>query len=292
MSFITQLIHSFSELPVLPPSGTVTQYLPEDIASDQKYAANLFVPYAIGHIAMPSGMHFAFHPFPAFGLLYTSQGTGSFTCGTEQYALSAGSLILFDAKNGISFTSTSRKLEYDLLYFGGVPASFFYEELRSRNGLFLPSVSMAGLNTYLRPLFPGTTQETPFAFHRLMTVLYTELIEHFDVTAPENKLPAYLIEIRDYLDNNYFKAISLTSLEALFHVNKYRICREFKTHYLISPLQYVHIARIAKAKELLSETSLKIHEIGYQVGYENTNQFISQFKKMTGSTPAAYRKWH
>lgn len=291
MSFVNQIIHAFSELPVLPPATPVTQYLPKDITADTTYAASLFIPYASGHITMPSSMHFSFYPFPAFGLLYTSQGTGTLTCGTASYNLTAGCLVLFDARKGLSFASTSPKLEYDLLYFGGAPASFFYNEVEQLNGLFLASVSLAGLNAYLRPLLPGNAQEKPFSFHRLMTGLLTELIEHS--SSPKSKLqtPSYLTEIRDYLDNNYFKAISLTSLEALFHINKYRICREFKEYYFMPPLQYVHIARINKAKDLLSETTLKIHEIGYQVGYENTNQFISQFKKLTGSTPAIYRKW-
>ena len=44
-----------------------------------------------------------------------------------------------------------------------------------------------------------------------------------------------------------------------------------------------------KPKSLLAETSLKIHEISYEAGYENVNHFIAHLKKNTGMTPTEYR---
>lgn len=40
---------------------------------------------------------------------------------------------------------------------------------------------------------------------------------------------------------------------------------------------------------LLTGTNLKVHEISYEVGYENVNYFIAHFKKNTGMTPTQYR---
>ena len=98
------------------------------------------------------------------------------------------------------------------------------------------------------------------------------------------------LKTKEYLDDNFFMDISLASLESLFQVNQYRLCREFRAHFLMPPIQYLHLARINKARTLLTETCLKIHEISYQVGYENTNHFIHHFKKIIGQTPAAYRE--
>ena len=64
---------------------------------------------------------------------------------------------------------------------------------------------------------------------------------------------------------------------------------DFKNCFQTSPLQYLHKIRIQAAKDLLIETDMKVHEISYEVGYENVNHFIAHFKKFSGTTPTAYR---
>ena len=49
-------------------------------------------------------------------------------------------------------------------------------------------------------------------------------------------------------------------------------------------------ARIAMAKELLSETNLPIAEVAEACGYKNLPYFIRQFSHETGDTPNHYRK--
>lgn len=49
-------------------------------------------------------------------------------------------------------------------------------------------------------------------------------------------------------------------------------------------------ARIQKAKELLSETTLPLKEVAEQVGYYNVSSFTRRFKLNQGVTPGEYRK--
>ena len=290
MDFTHLLLHSLAEFPSSKTSMPVTHYLPKNTESDSSLSAYLFYPQASGHITMPAGMHLTFHPLPTYGLFYVTQGNGSLNSGSRHYTLSGNSFVFFDGREGFTFTAATA-LEYDLLYFNGTPAACFYEELAKKDGLHLPSLSSSGLSAYLRPLMPaGGSVPAPFVFHRLMTDFLSELIDYCSASETGVSVPDYLRQLREYLDENFFKDITLEGLEQLWGVNKYRICREFREHFLLPPLQYLHAARIAKAKILLTETTLKIHEIGYQVGYENANQFIHHFKKITGWTPAAYRE--
>ena len=290
MNFVHLLMHGLVDLPKNTTSTPITNFLPRNTTMDSSLSAFLFYPQAAGHISMPSGMQLSFQPLPTYGLLSIAQGTGQITFGLHQYTLSANSFVLFDGREGFSFTA-STKLEYNLLYFNGTPAQCYYDELRKLNGLYISSLSSSGLNSALRPLLPnGTAFLSPFSFHRALTDFLSELIDYFTVSEPGTSVPDYLRQLREYLDESFFKDISLESLESLFGVNRYRLCREFREHFELPPLQYLHNARIAKAKVLLAETSLKVHEIGYQVGYENTNQFIHHFKKITDWTPAAYRE--
>jgi len=290
MDFVHLLMHALIEIPKTTTSMPITYYLPKNTTMDGSLTPFLFYPQASGHIIMPAGLTLSFHPLPTYGILYVTQGAGQISFGGRQYALTGNSFVFFDGRDGFTFTAGNH-LEYDLLYFNGSPAQCYYDELVRIGGIYISSLSSSGLNSYLRPLLPsGTAYISPFAFHRLLTDFLSELIDYSTATEPGTSVPDYLRQLREYLDDNFFKDITLEGLESLFGVNRYRICREFRENFDQPPLQYLHGARIAKAKVLLAETNLKIHEISYQVGYENTNQFIHHFKKITGWTPAAYRE--
>lgn len=65
----------------------------------------------------------------------------------------------------------------------------------------------------------------------------------------------------------------------------------FKEYTGFSPLQYIQEVRISIAKELLTNTSKSIKEISFELGYENKDYFFTVFKKVSGLTPVAYRKY-
>jgi YesN/AraC family two-component response regulator len=46
---------------------------------------------------------------------------------------------------------------------------------------------------------------------------------------------------------------------------------------------------MSRAKEMLTNTSLSIKEIAFNLGYNNHDYFFTAFKRMTGQTPAEYR---
>ncbi len=290
MAFTTQLLHALAEIPTAITSMPITHFLPKSITSDSVRPVSFLYPLAVGHILMPSELTLSFGPLPAYGILYVTRGNGTLLSGKRHFHLSGSSFALFDLQEGFSIAATGN-LEYDILYFNGTSAPYYYDELLRTEGLFLSSLSSTGIGSFLRPLMPtGAHTLSAFAFHRCLTDLLTELIEYSAAIEQKESIPDYLRQVKEYFDDNFFMDISLSSLENLFQVNQYRLCREFRMHYRIPPIQYLHMARITKAKTLLTDTTLKIHEISYQVGYENTNHFIHHFKKITGQTPAVYRE--
>lgn len=56
------------------------------------------------------------------------------------------------------------------------------------------------------------------------------------------------------------------------------------------PAQYLNKRRIEVAKHLLITTDYRIHEVGSMVGIDNTNHFITLFRKYTGATPLEYKQ--
>lgn len=53
--------------------------------------------------------------------------------------------------------------------------------------------------------------------------------------------------------------------------------------------QYVILQRIEYAKELLKYGELTLSEISYRMGYSSVAHLSTQFKKVTGMTPSAFR---
>ena len=64
----------------------------------------------------------------------------------------------------------------------------------------------------------------------------------------------------------------------------------FKEYTGFAPSQYIQEVRVNMAKELLTNTSKSIKEIAYELGYENKDYFFTSFRKVSGMTPAGYRR--
>jgi AraC-like DNA-binding protein len=60
----------------------------------------------------------------------------------------------------------------------------------------------------------------------------------------------------------------------------------------IPPMQYLANWRMQAASVLLNDQSAKVYRIALEVGYESEAAFSRAFKRITGSSPSAWRKQH
>ena len=65
--------------------------------------------------------------------------------------------------------------------------------------------------------------------------------------------------------------------------------RIFKEYTGFSPAKYILNVKITQAKEMLTNTSMEIKEIAYNLGFDNSDYFFTVFRRITGQTPLAYR---
>lgn len=98
--------------------------------------------------------------------------------------------------------------------------------------------------------------------------------------------------VTDYIDRNYMEILTLERLAEICHGSPYHLHRTFKRMKGITPVEYVQLIRVSKAKEYLLETDKSIAHVGQLIGIRNTSYFITLFKKMTGCTPLYYRQLH
>ena len=150
----------------------------------------------------------------------------------------------------------------------------------------VPPFSDTALHLQKLPSAISSDQSSLLSHALLTDILVAGIIRHANQD-PQPLLPSYLAEARILFDHHFEENYSLDELAMRFHVSKYRFCREFGTAFGETPLQYLNRKRIKVAKHLLLTTSLKIHEVGSAVGIDNTNHFISLFKKYTDVTCTA-----
>lgn len=96
-------------------------------------------------------------------------------------------------------------------------------------------------------------------------------------------------QVKAILDNQYQKHYTIDELVQLFSTNREKIQFAFKAITAVNIYEYLTKVRIEKSKFLLETTYLSVDVIANKVGLAKSN-FIKQFKKLSGKTPAAWRK--
>ncbi len=115
-----------------------------------------------------------------------------------------------------------------------------------------------------------------------------EAIRQRDKTLFEND--NQLGDIVDYLQNNYMHPMTLKEVASVFGLSPSGLIFKFKKDIGILPMRYLLTIRMNKAKRLLTDTSLPIHEIATLVGYSDQYYFSRAFKKEENLSPSAFRK--
>jgi AraC family transcriptional regulator len=96
--------------------------------------------------------------------------------------------------------------------------------------------------------------------------------------------------VTNYIEQHLAEPISLARLAQLVRLSVYHFCRAFKTSFGVPPHRYHNIRRIERAKSLLAKPACSVTEIGLMIGFSETSSFTAAFRRMTGSTPTAYRR--
>ena len=95
--------------------------------------------------------------------------------------------------------------------------------------------------------------------------------------------------VQEYLDDNYFDALSLTSLSNLFHVERSYLSKSFKQVTGCNLMLAIARKRIETAAEYIRQRDLSLADIGYLVGYEEYAYFNRVFHKIMGMSPSDFK---
>lgn len=97
-------------------------------------------------------------------------------------------------------------------------------------------------------------------------------------------------DLLNYLNTCYHEPICGDSIEESFGCNFDYLNRIFRQSVGKTIFQYLGEVRIAHAKELITNSSMKISQISERVGFADESYFSKVFKRRTGVAPVQYGK--
>lgn len=95
--------------------------------------------------------------------------------------------------------------------------------------------------------------------------------------------------VRDLIDQQFAKPLSIDDLAAHAHLSRYHFIRAFRREFFATPHQYLTRCRIEKAKELLANSERPITDICFDVGFSSLGSFSTLFHRAVGWSPSIYR---
>ena len=158
-------------------------------------------------------------------------------------------------------------------------------------------------NDVLRPLFRyavGLAQSSAPNRDQLLESTVTLMLHAFlaghTAVAPEplGKLPdaveRALAMMRRALVRDPPLPITLEELARNAHVTPEHLCRLFRRHLNLGPLECAGLARLERAASLLVRSNLAIKEVADATGFASQYHFSNKFKKVYGVSPRDYRR--
>lgn len=176
---------------------------------------------------------------------------------------------------------------------GGAGESHYYVITSVLNVLIKACDDLEGLykrydgpdNIYRR-LFAIKTDEEKFEFIKEMVIIIRRLNDNVKVDSVERNLR----KVTSYIGANFCdQNISFESLASEVNFSVSYISALLKKNLNTSFVKLLTGMRMEKAKELLSDQSLKIIDVAERVGYNDSYYFSHCFKKYMGISPKEFR---
>ncbi|MBE7175477.1 MAG: AraC family transcriptional regulator [Mucilaginibacter polytrichastri] len=99
-----------------------------------------------------------------------------------------------------------------------------------------------------------------------------------------------LAHVIRYVRENLSGRLNIAQLAEKACLSRAQFFRVFSNEMGTSPNEFILQERIRKAEELLTYSAKSITEISYETGFNSVSYFSQQFRRLSGRSPAAFRK--
>lgn len=102
--------------------------------------------------------------------------------------------------------------------------------------------------------------------------------------------PRWVLQARELIQARFSESLTLAGVAAYVGVHPVHLARVFREHYRCTIGEYIRQSRIEFASRELSGSDAPLAEIASISGFSDQSHFSKTFKRLTGQTPAEFRK--
>ncbi|PVH26577.1 AraC family transcriptional regulator [Sphingobacterium corticibacter] len=255
--------------------------------------------------------HQIWHYHEELELIYINRGLGTFFIGDCIQRFEHGACVLI-GKNVPHYWHFDE--EYSQEAQAEIYVIHFREDFAGKDFLALPELAevrrtvqqaqkglwIEALPFAIALLFQDLEKETS-GFQQLYRLL--QVLHEFTQFAPKVSLVSSDYDIQQqheevtrmntiigYINTHYRGELELTTLANLSGMTRNSFCRYFKQRTGKTLTAFITALRVAHACKLLRDSGATIKESCFDAGFNNFVSFHKAFKKITGTTPLAYRR--
>jgi len=236
------------------------------------------------------------HAFECATIFFVQDGQGEFILSKKKYPVQKGDLLTcnpFDVCEKIS--SVEKELQLISVLIKNIHIAGYQKDCLinpNESPVFHLHERYDMINSTLEHILKEY-QEKKFGYNEIVSSLLQAIIVLLlrkNNSETSTQISSISLQIKNYIEDNYNKDLSLTELSNIVYVSPYHLAHIFKEEVGVSPIQYLINCRINEAKKLLKHSNLSVSEVASSVGYPNSNYFNILFKKMVGKNPGKFKK--
>ena len=113
---------------------------------------------------------------------------------------------------------------------------------------------------------------------------------HLAVPSPSSSMTTPQVQrVLDFIEAHLAQNLGLGEMAKVAGMSRTRFLAGFKRATGMSPHKYLIGRRVERAKVLLADPDLSLHEVAARLGYTEQTSFARVFRRITQITPGAYR---
>jgi AraC-like DNA-binding protein len=122
-----------------------------------------------------------------------------------------------------------------------------------------------------------------------MKMTHTDQFEPVGLRDRNRAEPVEIWKARKFIHEHSDEELSLTKVAKSVHTSANHLSEKFKEVTGVNFVDYVARTRVEKACALLQNSTLRISEIAFAVGFQSLSQFNRVFKQLTKKSPSQFR---
>ena len=223
-------------------------------------------------------------------VLFCMEGSGYLTVQGQKLPVRAGDAFVLPAGLAHAYWPEERRWDVRWFTFDGSAAGDLLEHLGLTGPRIIPGSATVLLPVYEK-MHAEITGDWIHGHYTCSALLYSCLTElrKLIIARADARNRILTLTLR-FIDENYWRDISLADMAACAGVTPQHLCRVFQAAMHMRPGEYLARRRVQAAQTLIREGDLPVAEIARRTGFASPGYFSTVFRRYAGVAPGTYRR--